>query len=159
MHMQCCNVTYDVTVPFKDVMLANKMMHFGHAMSQAHPPQNCLKQPWTDKSTMATAHPEHWVSHVRPHPPPCIWVCLHDRSLQPLYYHYFYKICNKIKQSYEICKSGVFSSNTRPNCGPPAQRSSNSDLVVCTSTVIATSIGGNQSIGDPDIHGIAGLQV
>ena len=25
---------------------------------------------------------------LMPHPPPCIWAHLHDRSLQPLYLHY-----------------------------------------------------------------------
>ena len=43
-----------------------------------------------------------------------------------------------------------------PNHGPPAQRSSNSDSFTCTSTA---SIGGSQSIGDPGIRGVAGLQV
>ena len=54
------------------------------------------------------------------------------------------------------CKSGVFSSDARPNHRPPAQRSSNSDSFTCTSTA---SIGSNQSIGDPGIRGVAGLQV
>ena len=57
------------------------------------------------------------------------------------------------------CKSGVFSGDARPNRRPPAHRSLNSDSVMCTSMVIATSIGGNQSIGDPGICRVAGLQV
>ena len=28
MHMQCCDIMYDVTAPFKDIMSANKMMRF-----------------------------------------------------------------------------------------------------------------------------------
>ena len=101
MHMQHCDVTYDITVPFKDVTSANKMMRFGRAVSEACPLQNCLKWPWKDKSTMAMAHLERQVSRVMPHPPPGIWAHPHDQSLQPLYYHYFYKLCNKIEQSYE----------------------------------------------------------
>ena len=57
------------------------------------------------------------------------------------------------------CKSGVFSSDARPNRGPPAQRSSKSDSVMRTSMAIATFIGSNWSIGDPSICWVAGLQV
>ena len=39
MHMQCCDVTYDITAPFKDVMSENKMMHFGRGTSEACPPK------------------------------------------------------------------------------------------------------------------------
>ena len=39
MHVQCCDITYDVTVPFNDVTLENKMMR--HV--QNVPTQNCLK--------------------------------------------------------------------------------------------------------------------
>ena len=37
--------TYDITAPFNDITLANKMTHFGHTMPEARPPQNCLKWP------------------------------------------------------------------------------------------------------------------
>ena len=67
MHMQHCDITYDITAPFKDVMSATKMTRFGRAASKAHPPQNCLKQPWTDKSTAAKAHPERQVCGAMPH--------------------------------------------------------------------------------------------
>ena len=30
-------------------------------------------------------HPECWVFHTMPHPPPHIWAHPHDWSLQPLY--------------------------------------------------------------------------
>ena len=159
MHAQHCDVMYDITAPFKDVTLANKMMRFGHAVSKACPPQNCLKQLWTDKSTMAMAHPEHQVSHAMPHPPPHIWVCPHNRSLQPLFIIISTSFVTKSSKVMKNCKSGVLSGDARPNCRPPAQRSSNSDSFTCTSTAIATSIGGNQSIGDPGICGVTGLQV
>ena len=32
-------------------------------------------------------HPEHWVNCMMQHPPPHIWTCPHDRSLQLLYLH------------------------------------------------------------------------
>ena len=39
MHVQCCDITYDVTAPFKDVMLENKMTHFRHGVSKVRPPK------------------------------------------------------------------------------------------------------------------------
>ena len=35
MHMQCCDITYDVTVSLNDVTLTNKMMCFRCGVSQA----------------------------------------------------------------------------------------------------------------------------
>ena len=37
---------------------------------------------------MGRDHPDCQVICKMPHPPPLIWVCPHDRSLQPLYLHY-----------------------------------------------------------------------
>ena len=37
MHIQCCDVTYDITAPFNDVTSANKMTHFGRTVPKAHP--------------------------------------------------------------------------------------------------------------------------
>ena len=84
MHMQCCDITYDVTVSFNDITSANKMMHFRHAASKVCLPkiaQNSRKK----MSNVATVHPEHSVFHTMPHPPLRIWVCPRDWSLQPLY--------------------------------------------------------------------------
>ena len=39
MHVQCCDVTYDITAPFNDVTSENKMMHFERAASEACPPK------------------------------------------------------------------------------------------------------------------------
>ena len=37
MHMWCRDVTYDVTALINDAMSKNKMTHFGHGASEAHP--------------------------------------------------------------------------------------------------------------------------
>ena len=66
MHMRCCDITYDVTASFNDVTPANKMTQ-------------------DDKNNVAMVHPECWVFHTMPHPPPCIWARPHNQSLQPLY--------------------------------------------------------------------------
>ena len=39
MHVWCCDVTYDITVLFKDITLANRMMCFGCAASEVRPPK------------------------------------------------------------------------------------------------------------------------
>ena len=39
MHVQHCDVTYDVTAPFKDITLENNMTHFGCGASEARPPK------------------------------------------------------------------------------------------------------------------------
>ena len=39
MEVPHCDITYDVTAPFNDVMLANKMMWFGCSTSEVHPPK------------------------------------------------------------------------------------------------------------------------
>ena len=46
MHVQCCDITYDITAPFNDVTSANKMMCFGHGTSKVCPSQNCPKWPY-----------------------------------------------------------------------------------------------------------------
>ena len=37
MHVQCCDVTYDVTALINDVRSKNKMMCFGCGVSKVHP--------------------------------------------------------------------------------------------------------------------------
>ena len=39
MHVQCCDITYDVTVSFSDITLANKMTCFGRTVSKVCPPK------------------------------------------------------------------------------------------------------------------------
>ena len=43
MHVQCCDITYDVTVFFNDVTFTNKMTYFGRGTTNARPTENCLK--------------------------------------------------------------------------------------------------------------------
>ena len=43
MHVQHCDITYDVRAPFNNITSANKMMHFGRAASEAHPPPKLPK--------------------------------------------------------------------------------------------------------------------
>ena len=72
-------------------------------------------------------------AYLMPHPPPCIWVCPCDQSLQPLYLHYFY---NAILRNY------FTNLHTRGQGGPPAlpaQRASNSESSVCTYTASSCS--------------------
>ena len=101
-------------------------------------------------------HLECQVSCTMP-PPPHIWAHPHDQSLQPLYHYFYNELYNKSRKIY-ICYN-VFPGNMRPNRGPPAQTSSNSDSFTCTSMAIATSSGGNQSIGDPGICRVTQLGV
>ena len=63
MHMWHCDVMYDVTVSFNDVMLTNNMTCFGCTASEVHLPKIAIN----DGSNVATAHPEHWVFHAMPH--------------------------------------------------------------------------------------------
>ena len=48
------------------------------------PPKIILKWPQTKKN-VATAHPECWVFHAMPHPPPCTWAHPRGQSLQLFY--------------------------------------------------------------------------
>ena len=43
MHVQCCDVTYDVTVLFNDVTSENKMTRFRLSASEVHPQKIALK--------------------------------------------------------------------------------------------------------------------
>ena len=63
MHMWCCDIMYDVTALFNNVMLANKMTCCVRSM----PTQNCPKQQQKDKSNAATVHPERRVFRAMPH--------------------------------------------------------------------------------------------
>ena len=66
MHVQCCDITYEVTALFNDVTLANKMTCFGHTMSKARRPkiaQNGHKK----MSNVAMVHPECRVFCMMPH--------------------------------------------------------------------------------------------
>ena len=111
-------------------------------------------------------HPGHRVSHMMPHPPPCIWVCFHDQSLQPLYSPTITIITSFItnKSSNVIIHSRAYlPRHARPTCGPLAQRLSSSASSTCTSMAsplaIAASNGGIWSINNPGIHGAACLRV
>ena len=42
---------------------------------------------------MGRDHPDGWAIHKTPHPPPHIWACPHNWSLQPLYLHYITMLC------------------------------------------------------------------
>ena len=57
MHVQHCDVTYDITALFNDVTLINKMMHFGHATSEVRS-QKMPKTAINDVGNAATVHPE-----------------------------------------------------------------------------------------------------
>ena len=73
--------------------------------------------------------------HLMPHPPPHIWACPHDWSLQPLYLHYFY---NAAPRNY------FTTLHTRGWGGPPtppAQRACNSESGTCTSMASSGSPG------------------
>ena len=37
MHVQHCDITYDITTLFNDIKSENKMTCFGHGMSEVHP--------------------------------------------------------------------------------------------------------------------------
>ena len=43
MHVQCHDITYDVTALINDVMSENKMTRFGRGTSQGAFSENCLK--------------------------------------------------------------------------------------------------------------------
>ena len=63
MHVQHCDITYDVTALFNDVTSTNKMKCFGCTMSEA-----CLpKMAVNDGGNAATAHPECQVFRAMPH--------------------------------------------------------------------------------------------
>ena len=81
MHVQHCDVMYDITALSNDVTSTNKMMYFRHGMSKAH---------LLNMVYVTMVHPEHRVFHTMPQPPPHIWAHPHNRSLHPLYLSTFY---------------------------------------------------------------------
>ena len=68
MHVGCCDVRDDVTVSLNDVTSENKMMHFGHGVSKAWPPKNCLKmaiEMWPQYTQKAVCHTlPHIFGHI-----------------------------------------------------------------------------------------------
>ena len=80
--------------------------------------------------------PECQVFHAMPHPPPCIWVCSHDQSLQPPYLSLqlqLSRVLQQIEQYFIICLKAYLPRHVRPTC--LAQRLSSLALSTCTSMV------------------------
>ena len=99
----------------------------------------------------ATPCPVYLGTSPQPEPTTALFILISTESL----------VTKSSKNIHLGCMDGcilrdacVFPGNARPSCWPLAQRSSNSDLFMCTSTAIATSIGGSRSIGDPGISGV-----
>ena len=71
MHMWHCDITYDITAPFNDITLENKMTRFGRGASEVRPPKNCLK----------TAVEQENCGHSTPRAPGV----LHNATPSPVY--------------------------------------------------------------------------
>ena len=79
--MWCCDVIHDVMASPDDVTSENKR----HISDVVHPKRVNTELPKNGCETQGKDHPDCWVVHLMPQPPPHIWAHPHDQSLQLLY--------------------------------------------------------------------------
>ena len=73
----------------------------------------CVNMKWPEKScrTSGRDHPDHRVVHMMPHPPPHIWACTHNQSLQLLYLSTLFYNLYTLLQIYKCEDYAAFASH------------------------------------------------
>ena len=146
MHMQCCDITHDITALFNDITSKNKMMRFRRGTSEV----GLTKKLSINGHRIGEPQPQYTQTagcSMQCHTLPCLFGCiLATRAYNHFIHPNFFLQVFATKLNYTSVFSAVVQPNLVESC---AQRSSNTDSLACTSTAA--------SIGDPGMCGVGHL--